>query len=269
MITVDVEEWYHSNWFETTEVEKKALETCSEGVARILDLFGELKIKATFFFLAESVVKYPRLVEDVVSEGHEIACHGFSHVFSKNQTKLGEVDQIKKAKRILEKAAGESVIGYRGPNFHTSIQVIRALSRIGFQYDSSIVPCVTIPGWYGSPFSPIIPYRLNVESGATPMKTMWEIPIAVHPRLRIPAGGGWFLRNFGFNWVMSSVKALSKLGPVTLYLHPWEVVETQPNIAGIPFHVFRRTGKYVRDALAAIVENLRTRTVTISNFLNS
>jgi peptidoglycan/xylan/chitin deacetylase (PgdA/CDA1 family) len=59
---------------------------------KILDIMSEYQIKATFFTLGNIAEKYPKLIKRIVSEGHELACHGYSHMkFNKaNAAKLYE-----------------------------------------------------------------------------------------------------------------------------------------------------------------------------------
>jgi len=51
-----------------------------------------------------------------------------------------------------------------------------------------------------------------------------------------------------------------------IYVHPWEAAEN-PRIPGIPGHVFRRTGRYVLDAIEALMVELEAKKTTISEML--
>ena len=46
---------------------------------RLLDILAKRHIKATFFVVGENVVQYPAIMKRIVSEGHEIANHSWSH----------------------------------------------------------------------------------------------------------------------------------------------------------------------------------------------
>ena len=46
---------------------------------RILDLFDEAGIKATFFFVGWVADKFPGLVKETAARGHELACHSYWH----------------------------------------------------------------------------------------------------------------------------------------------------------------------------------------------
>jgi len=156
-ITVDVEDWYHipsvsgstfsvykdvddffENWTERYDY-------LSEPTKRVLDLFDEYNIKATFFVVADVVDNYPGLVESIAERGHEIACHGLHHackIDPKTKEPLMSVEEFEKntleAKRILEKASGQEVIGYRAPNALIGGWMLDSLEKLGFKYDSSV-----------------------------------------------------------------------------------------------------------------------------------
>ena len=46
---------------------------------RVLDLLGELGVKASFFVIGQNVVRAPRLLERMDAEGHLIGNHSFDH----------------------------------------------------------------------------------------------------------------------------------------------------------------------------------------------
>ena len=46
---------------------------------RLLDLFDEHRVHATFFVLGWVAERIPALVRDIAARGHEIASHGFGH----------------------------------------------------------------------------------------------------------------------------------------------------------------------------------------------
>jgi len=50
-----------------------------EVTAFILSVLKEENIKATFFLVGEQIEKFPNLVNDILSDGHLIANHSYSH----------------------------------------------------------------------------------------------------------------------------------------------------------------------------------------------
>ena len=65
---------------------------------QILDLLKQKNIKATFFLLGNRVELYPEIVKREQEEGHYIANHGYSHVYSSiyenTQTVLDEYNKL-------------------------------------------------------------------------------------------------------------------------------------------------------------------------------
>ena len=46
----------------------------------VLDRLDKLGIRATFFCLGSMVAKYPELVTEIISRGHDVGMHGYEHV---------------------------------------------------------------------------------------------------------------------------------------------------------------------------------------------
>jgi peptidoglycan/xylan/chitin deacetylase (PgdA/CDA1 family) len=46
----------------------------------LLDLLGARGVRATFFLAGFRAVEHPRVVDRIVSEGHEVGCHGDEHL---------------------------------------------------------------------------------------------------------------------------------------------------------------------------------------------
>ena len=55
---------------------------------QVLDLLKEYNAKATFFVVGKKVKQYPDLIKRILSEGHQIENHSYSHTIMSNQDKL-------------------------------------------------------------------------------------------------------------------------------------------------------------------------------------
>ena len=81
-MTVDVEDYFQVQAF-THCVEKSSWEhrpsRVEANVDRILRLFDDAGIKATFFTLGWIAVRHPEMVRRIVQAGHELASHGWDH----------------------------------------------------------------------------------------------------------------------------------------------------------------------------------------------
>ena len=254
--TVDLEEWFHSRWYNSNYIVSKYFSGKFPNsyiritTDRLLDLFETYDIRGTFFILVSDVKRQPGLVEDINSRGHEIAVHGFEHLSILDLEPEEFEKQIRKAKKYLERQTKERVCGYRAPHFRIDSYGIKAIERCNFRYDSSINPCIRIPGWYGNPTAPLHPYMIS--------RSIIEFPNSVFPGLRLPGAGGWYLRNFGTQWVKLLLRSLLRRQDTAIfYLHPWELSKLNPNIRDIPFHFFRNTGIYVSKAIESIAKTFK------------
>jgi len=239
-ITVDVEEWFHSNWFDSNQIiqtfynGKVPQSDVVESIDRIVSLFDDLQIQATFFILGYTAERYPSIIDTIKDAGHEIASHGYDH-----QLNGLSVELFRKELQKFKKNVYAHPKGYRFPNYIFQSAVLEALADEGFSYDSSIVPSYNIPGWYGDPRAPKRPHMHHLDNNHGIM----EFPISVLPYLRLPGAGGWFLRNASFLWTYYVITAhLLRMGYANIYFHNWEVSLKNPKHPGIPFHVFRNTG---------------------------
>lgn len=77
-----------------------------EGTTRILDLLAKHDVKATFYTTANFATHAKDIVHRIVSEGHELASHGYVHNHF-------EPPHLKMSKDVLEEIGNVEVYGYR------------------------------------------------------------------------------------------------------------------------------------------------------------
>lgn len=101
----NIENIYHSDT-------KRAFLTFDDGPSsvtpRILDILKQENVKATFFVLGSNVKKKPEIVKRIYDEGHFIANHGYSHVYSQIYSSPQSVlDEYNSCNEEVKKAIGE------------------------------------------------------------------------------------------------------------------------------------------------------------------
>lgn len=122
IMTVDLESWVHRPIFKIPDREqtkKRDNGHLVEATRKILRIFREYGTHATFFVLGVVAEWYPELIEQIYSEGHEIAVHGYSHLPLINHTRESFEYELSKSIEIL-KSLSETPIGYRAPIFTLS-----------------------------------------------------------------------------------------------------------------------------------------------------
>ncbi len=192
---------------------------------RILDMFSEADVKATFFVLGWVASKYPEMIKRIVDEGHELASHGWEHVRVFNQTREQFGADVRRTRHFLEDMGGVSVKGYRAASFSINGANEWAhdeLQEAGYLYSSSIAPINH--DQYGIPGAP----RFKHQRGS---KGILEVPVStvVIAGRNVPCGGGWF-RLYPYalsNWAINQVNLLDHK-PFVFYFHPWEIDPDQP-----------------------------------------
>ena len=230
IFTVDCEEWFDLNHDASFSTE--ALESRIEANLEVLlKIFSEHKAQATFFFLGEIAKKFPDLVRTVRSQGHEIASHGSKHRLVYKLTREEFVRDVKESLDILGNIIGEPVKGYRSPFWSISDPVrtpwaIEVLTGLGLVYDSSIFPFRTY--LYGDGNALTSPFKW-ITNG----RTLYEFPATVFDfgRIRIPFGGGFYLRLMPHNLTRLFTKVTNQKGrPVIYYIHPREIDPQHPRL---------------------------------------
>ncbi len=228
--TVDFEDWYQG--FEIFPMESwiNYESRIERNCHKTLKLLSDFNVKATFFVLGYLADKYPRLVEAIHKEGHEIGAHGYSHtqLFKLDPEKFD--DEIKRTSNALAGITGKRPIGFRAPIFSMvkdSRWALDVLVENGFKYDSSILP--TFNYRYGIVAAERFCNEIKTERG----NSIIEIPVttAKFLNLNIPVGGGAYFRVWPYSVTRWGFRQVVKSGkPGVFYMHPWEIDTEQPRI---------------------------------------
>lgn len=234
-MTVDVEDYFQVSAFEKY-IDRSQWERLpcrvEKNTHRILDLFEEADVKATFFTLGWVAERYPSLVRRIVEDGHELASHGFLHVRVTQQTPTEFHEDITRAKLLLEDISGNPVLGYRAASYSVGASNLWAhtvMEEAGYEYSSSIYPVQH--DLYGMPEAPRFAFRPNKEKG------LLEIPITTIRvfNKNLPCGGGGFFRLYPYaisRWALRRVN-VNENQPGMFYFHPWEIDPDQPRQSDI------------------------------------
>jgi polysaccharide deacetylase family protein (PEP-CTERM system associated) len=216
--TVDVEDWYQS----CLDYEAPISERVVRNVDRILAVLDDCGVKVSFFVQGKVAETFPQLVSSLVAQGHEVQSHGYSHrpLYGMGRAELR--DELERAKKTVEDAAGTEVTAFRAQDFSIlsrNLWALETLHEVGFQVDSSIFP---MRGrHYGVPKWPLAPHYVSVDGDAR----ILEVPVAIWKLgwLRLPVAGGGYFRVLPRRVIESGVKAVAAQGrPVVVYCHPYE-----------------------------------------------
>ncbi|MFO0995728.1 MAG: polysaccharide deacetylase [Alphaproteobacteria bacterium] len=122
-------------------------------IPRLLELYRRFGMKQTFFLPAWCMERYPRAVETILKDGHEIAHHGYLHEHPNELPPEEERYWMNRSSEVIVKMTGQKPRGIRAPVYKFSVHTLDFLVEDGFTYDASL-------------FGDDIPYMLSNGKGS-------------------------------------------------------------------------------------------------------
>jgi polysaccharide deacetylase family protein (PEP-CTERM system associated) len=246
LFTVDLEEWFHicgvggslacENWDRLPS--RVELTT-----TRLLDLLDDVQVPATFFTVGWVAERHPRLIEAILSAGHTIGSHSYSHTRAYDLGPAAFEEDLRRSVRVLADIGVSDVWCFRAPEWSIndrSLWALDILAAQGFRVDASMAPLKMV----GDPAYPRVPHRRQTSSG-----TLLEVPPLVADRFGqvMPMGWGWGLRMSSPARVARAIAQANARGVgAVLTVHPWEIDPDPPRIRLVPrlhfAHYFRLSG---------------------------
>jgi polysaccharide deacetylase family protein (PEP-CTERM system associated) len=177
--------------------------------------------KCTFFVVGQVAELYPRLIEEIMAEGHELACHTHTHVPLNQHTPETFAADLDANLQALRQAGVQQVNGFRAPIFSLTEQTSWAydvLKKKGFTYSSSVLPAHSpLFGWPAFGMAP-----KQVRPGLV------ELPMSVDTMgpLTVPLAGGIYFRIVPF--MLSKRRLMRRAAlhggqPLLGYFHPYDI----------------------------------------------
>ncbi|MEO5988373.1 MAG: polysaccharide deacetylase family protein [Candidatus Eisenbacteria bacterium] len=225
----DIEDWHHSEVNQVEDSLRRAESIVHQGTSAILDLLDRHGWRSTFFVLGDVVREHPDLIRRMVEGGHELACHGMSHRPLWRATAETFRAELAEFRRTVVSVLGHfPVVGFRAPTFsidRSNPWALEVLRQEGYLYDSSIFPMKV--RMYGTPGAPVGIYRPDARDLGRhdPQGSLVEFPVAIAEAmgLRVPVGGGFYLRALPLPLFRIGLDHILRHRPFALYLHPREV----------------------------------------------
>jgi len=107
-------------------------------VPRILEGYRKFGLKQTFFVPAWCIEHYPKAVEAMVRDDHEVGFHGYIHEAPNALSREEEHYWMRRSIEVIETHTGKRPRGNRSPLYNYSINTTDLLIEEGFLYDSSL-----------------------------------------------------------------------------------------------------------------------------------
>jgi hypothetical protein len=177
-------------------------------VPTVLDALAEQRLRITFFVVGQDAAleRNEKQIRALAEAGHEIGNHSFRHQPWLHRYTPQEIDtELARTEQAIEAVTGQHPIGFRGPGYSLSADVLRVLVDRGYRYDCSTLPTVIGPlarryyfrsarltpeqraersylfGGFREGLRPLKPYLWEVGPSR-----LLEIPVTTMPMVRVP-----------------------------------------------------------------------------------
>ncbi len=220
VLTLDVEDWYHLDYFDRRECNTN--NSLLDGLDVYVELLESLSLPSSFFVLGEIAEAKISFFKDLVNSGHDVGSHGWNHI---RPMTLG-IDEFRgelhRCRDVMKEINGERGFGYRAPCFSLDRKRLDIVRDSGFVYDSSRINFGNHP-LYGSidmngydKLSEAV-YRSGefMEFEATTLSVLGK---------NIPISGGGYLRLSPWLLMKTLISQyLKKNNLYVFYIHPFEL----------------------------------------------
>ncbi len=213
-LTMDVEQLQDANFGVSMHSSPKI--DYEDIIDRWIEKCEQWQIKSTCFVLGSFAKKFPKSIEKLSLNGHEVASHGLKHNLVYEDTFDSFKNSISESKKILENTTQKQINGYRSASWSLPFEkkYYEALVQEGYSYSSSYFPFKTY--MYGNSIDRKEPFEITTDSG-----TIREIPLL---KSLLPFSGGFYLRVLPLVLHKILMKSLlNKAHKPIIYTHPYEM----------------------------------------------
>jgi peptidoglycan/xylan/chitin deacetylase (PgdA/CDA1 family) len=181
-------------------------------VPRLLGVLGAHRVTATFFAVGMDVERDDgaQAVADVSADRHEVANHSYRHEPWLHRYSRAELEtELVRTEEAIVAAGAPRPVGFRGPGYSVSPDLLAVLAERGYTYDASVLPTWTGPlarafhnrtaragerrdelfGGFSRVLAPNRAHRWRLADGTH----LVELPVTTMPLLRVPVHGAYVL----------------------------------------------------------------------------
>lgn len=215
-------------------------------VPRLLDVLGEHGLTSTFFAVGMDVERDDgaAAVAGVSAGGHEVANHSYRHEPWLHRYSRDElVAEVARTEDAIVAAGAPRPVGFRGPGYSVSPDLLGVLADRGYTYDASVLPTWIGPlaravhnrtagerhddlfGGFSRVLSPNRAHRWQLDGDLV------ELPVTTMPLLRVPIHGAYVLQlhaispRLATGYFTTAVRLCRLLGvSPSLLVHPTDVL---------------------------------------------
>lgn len=223
------------------------------GTNIILDILHGSAIKATFFSTVTFAQNAQAVIQRIVSEGHELASHGWFHSSFESKDLCASRDE-------LTKISGYDVKGFRMARMMEVDD--DAIRNAGYVYNSSLNP-VYLPGRYNNFTAPRTIFK---EDG------LIQLPASATPLIRLPLFWLSFHHLPLGLYKSACSRTMRRDGYLNIYFHPWEFTDLSDPVLGLPWLIRKNSGSDMIERFKKLLNWMTSKQYsfdTLENFVSN
>ena len=178
-------------------------------VPYVLDVLEREQLQITFFVVGAdaAIPEHGPSLKSLVQHGHEVGNHSFEHNPWMARYERSRIeDEVARTEAAILASTGRSPVGFRGPGYSWSGELLEILSERGYLYDASTLPTYLGPlarayyfrttrlsdaerkeraqlfGRFADGLRPVGAYSWKLPNG----RTLLEMPVTTFPVLKVP-----------------------------------------------------------------------------------
>lgn len=97
---------------------------------QILDVLNKNNVKGTFYVLGGNAKAYPKIIKEIMKDGHELGSHSMNHTMMKNRSVDAIYNDLNSVDTILRNLGYQKEITFRAPFGITSDNLRTALAKL-------------------------------------------------------------------------------------------------------------------------------------------
>ncbi len=190
-------EWAHKSQKRNSEI----------GIDYILSVLKKYNINATFNIVGKLMINN-NYIDKIISQGHEISSHTYSHTSVLNYTKSQIIDDLNKSKQVKKTI---KINGFRSPQSKWNISVLDGL------LESNIL-------WNAEDDNIKTPYIIRKNKN----NKLWRIPVTIDDWNA--EGAGYSANELLENWKNVLDNTIINNGYASFGFHPWVLAKKEERL---------------------------------------
>ena len=225
ILTMDIEDWYHLDYFNSNQCDRKY--SMLDGIDVYREILSIHDIPSTFFIVSEIAKSISSTLREIAQEKHAIGSHGLNHIRPITISLSEFYNELDRSKKTLEDLTSNSIEGYRAPCFSLDRQRLDLVQKAGYSYDSSRIDFSTHP----------LNETIDMDGYELVMPNIFRNndffefqanTYSVYGK-NMPISGGGYLRLLPWSVSKKLIRSYLNQGKFyMLYIHPFEL-SSKPN----------------------------------------